>query len=151
LEGLFAVGQRIFRDLGMPPPACLIDPIPSVGKVGKRQALKNAGMLGTALREDGHMVGNDLTGADFMLWFPLYLAHLRCWFEDVPGIFAYVERIAALPAFQAALAHTHAYMQNMRTSTPEFPSFGSTEALIPAVSQRTKGTGSATWKRQASR
>jgi glutathione S-transferase len=130
-EGLFAVHQRIFWDHAAAPPACIIDPVPRVGEEGKRQAIKYSGMLEAALRDNGYMVGDDLTGADFMLCFPLYLAHLRGWFENLPKIRAYIERFTARPAFQAALADSLAYMTRMRSSTPEFPSFRSTEALIP--------------------
>jgi len=131
-EGLFAVHQRIFWDHCAPPPGCIIDPIPSVGLEGKRQAIRYAGMLEAALHDDGFMVGDELTGADFMLCFPLYLGNLYDWFATLPRIKAYVGRIAARPAFQAAIADTMAALGTMRTKPPEFPSFRSTEALIGA-------------------
>ena len=58
-EGLFAVHQRIYWDHCAPPPGCILEPIPSVGREGKRQALRYARMLEGALREDGFVVGDD--------------------------------------------------------------------------------------------
>ena len=131
-EGLFAVHQRIFWDHCAPPPGCIIDPIPSIGEEAKRQAIRYAGMLEAALRDDGFVVGHDLTGADFMLCFPLYLADLYGWFAGLPRIKAYIGRITARPAFQKAIADTMVALGKMRTEPPEFPSFRSTEALIGA-------------------
>lgn len=127
-EGLFAVHQRIFWDHCAPPPGCIIDPIPSVGEEARRQAIRYAGMLENTLRDRGWIVGDELTGADFMLSFPLYLANLQGWFETLPRTAAYVGRIAARPAFARAIADTLAHLGAMRTRTPEFPSFRSTEA-----------------------
>lgn len=129
-EGLFAVHQRIFWDHCAPPPGCILDPIPSVGEEARRQAIRYAGMLESALRDNGWMVGDELTGADFMLSFPLFLANLYGWFETLPRITAYIGRIGARPAFQRAIADTVARMQKMRREAPEFPSFRSTEALL---------------------
>ncbi|MBB3862173.1 glutathione S-transferase [Novosphingobium hassiacum] len=128
-EGLFAVHQRIFWDHCAPPPGCILDPVPSVGEEARRQAIRYAAMLETALREDGWMVGDTLTGADFMLCFPLFLANLYGWFETLPRIAAYVGRIAARPAFQRAIADTVVCMTEMRKGTPEYPSFRGTETL----------------------
>jgi len=129
-EGLFAVHQRIFWDHCAPPPGCIIDPVPSVGEEGKRQAIKYAGMLEKALGEDGFIVGRELTGADFMLCFPLFLANLYDWFAEMPRIKAYVGRFSARPAFQPAIADTLEYLGKMRKREPEFASFRSTEALV---------------------
>ncbi len=134
-EGLFAVHQRIYWDHCAPPPGCIIDPIPSVGEEARRQAIRYAGMLEAALRDDGWMVGDGLTGADFMLSFPLFLANMLGWFESLPRTAAYIGRIAGRPAFASAIADTLAYLGTMRRRVPEFPSFRSTEALaIPAIS-----------------
>jgi glutathione S-transferase len=129
-EGLFAVHQRIFWDHCAPPPGCIIDPIPSVGEEARRQAIRYAGMLEAALGNDGWIVGDHLTGADFMLCFPLFLANLYGWFGNLPRIAAYVGRIAARPAFARAIADTVSRMEDMRRNPPEFPSFRSTEALV---------------------
>lgn len=126
-EGLFAVHQRIFWDHCAPPPGCILDPIPRVGLEGKRQALRYARMLEGALRDDGYVVGDSLTGADFMLCFPLFLANLYGWFEELPKIRAYVERISGLPAFRTAIADTQTYLRQMRATPPGFPSFRSAE------------------------
>lgn len=131
-EGLFAVHQRIYWDHCAPPPGCIIDPIPSVGEEAKRQAIRYAGMLESALRDDGWIVGDELTGADFMLSFPLYLAHMLGWFEALPRTAAYVGRIAARPGFGRAIADTLEFLGAMRTQTPSFPSFRSTEAPAAA-------------------
>lgn len=128
-EGLFAVHQRIFWDHCAPPPGCILDPIPSVGEEARRQAIRYAGTLDAALREDGWIVGDTLTGADFMLCFPLFLANLYGWFETLPRIAAYVGRIAARPAFQRAIADTIVCMGEMRKGVPEYSSFRATEAL----------------------
>ena len=76
-----------------------------------------------------------LTGADFMLSFPLLLGNMLGWFESLPRTAAYIGRIAGRPAFASAIADTLAYLGTMRRRVPEFPSFRSTEALaIPAIS-----------------
>lgn len=126
-EGLFAVHQRIYWDHCAPPPGCILNPIPAVGQEAKRQALRYARMLEGALREEGYVVGDTLTGADFMLSFPLFLAHLEGWFENLPRIQAYIGRIAALPAFQAAIADTLVFLQSMSTMPLSCPSFRSAE------------------------
>lgn len=130
-EGLFAVHQRIYWDHCAPPPGCIVDPIPSVGKEARRQAIRYAGMLESALRDEGWMVGDDLTGADFMLSFPLFLADMLGWFDTLPRTAAYIRRIAKRPAFGRAIADTLVYLGAMQSRTPEFPSFRSTEALGP--------------------
>lgn len=129
-EGLFAVHQRIFWDHCAPPPGCIVEPIPSVGLEARRQAIRYAGMLEAALRDDGWIVGDELSGADFMLCFPLCLANLYGWFETLPRISAYIGRINARPAFAAIMAETMEYLGELRGSEPEFPSFRSTEALV---------------------
>ena len=126
-EGLFAVHQRIFWDHCAPPPGCILDPIPSVGLEAKRQAIRYAGMLENALRDHGFVVGDGLTGADFMLCFPLYLANLYGWFEAMPRIRAYVHRFSSRPAFTAAIADTVERMKEMRSGKPQYPSFRSAE------------------------
>lgn len=131
-EGLFAVHQRLFWDHVAPPPACIEEPIKSVGIEGMRQAIKYSVQVEDALRDDGYMVGDDLTAADFMLCFPLYLGNLANFFESRPKIRAYVERFSSRPAFKTALADTMAFLQKMATEKPEFQSFRATEALIDA-------------------
>jgi glutathione S-transferase len=126
-EGLFAVHQRIFWDHCAPPPGCILNPVPSVGLEGKRQALRYARMLEGALRGDGFIVGDSLSGADFMLCFPLFLANLYGWFDELPKIKAYVGRFSALPAFRTAITDTLTYLQQMRATPPRFPSFRSAE------------------------
>jgi glutathione S-transferase len=122
-EGLFAVHQRIYWDHCAPPPGCILDPIPSVGEEGKRQAIRYARMLEGALRKDGFIVGDGLTGADFMLSFPLFLANLGGWFETLPNTRAYVERFSARPAFQDAIADTMVCLQQMMTDPAPLASF----------------------------
>ena len=127
-EGLFAVHQRIYWDHCAPPPGCILDPIPSVGQEGKRQAVRYARMLENALQPDGFAVGNDLTGADFMLCFPLFLANLSGWFEGLPRIRSYVARFSARPAFKDAIADTMAWFGEMASRSTPLPSFRSTES-----------------------
>jgi len=122
-EGLFAVHQRIFWDHCAPPPGCLINPIPSVGEEAKRQAIRYAEMLEKSLGTSGFVVGDSLTGADFMLCFPLFLASLSGWFANLPKIAAYVERIAERPAFKLAIADTLECLQQMAETEPLEPSF----------------------------
>jgi glutathione S-transferase len=129
-EGLFGVHQRIYWDHCAPPPGCLINPVPSVGQEAKLQAIRYAGMLESQLREDGWIVGSDLTGADFMLSFPLFLANLEGWFQDMPKTMAYIARFSERKQFQDAIADTLQTLQAMATTPPAFPSFRSTE-LIP--------------------
>ena len=126
-EGLFAVHQRIYWDHCAPPPGCILDPIPSVGQEAKRQAVRYAQMLEGALREDGFVVGDELTGADFMLSFPLFLANLSGWFNAAPKISSYVARFSARPAFQDAIADTIAWFRAMAARSTPLPSFRSTE------------------------
>jgi len=126
-EGLFAVHQRIYWDHCARPPGCIIDPIPSVGQEAKRQALRYAGMLEAALRDDGFIVGDGLTGADFMLSFPLLLANLEGWFKNLPKIRAYVERFAARPAFQEAIADTLVCLRKIASDPAPLPSYRSLE------------------------
>ncbi|NWK97854.1 hypothetical protein DM806_19780 [Sphingobium lactosutens] len=105
-ESLFAIHQRIYWDHCAPFPAGLEFPVPHIGHEAKAAALKYLDMLEDVLREDGFVVGNDLTGADFMLCFPLYLASLENWLDGHPKTAAYVQRIVARPKFQAAIADT---------------------------------------------
>jgi glutathione S-transferase len=105
-EGNFAIQQRYFWDHSVPMPACISEPIDSIGMEGMRQAIKYSLQLELALRETGFVVGDDLTAADFMLSFPIYLADKAGWFTSRPKIRAYIQRILARPAFQAAIADT---------------------------------------------
>lgn len=126
-EGLFGVHQRIYWDHCAPPPGCVINPVRSVGQEAKLQAIRYAGMLEGQLEEDGWVIGNGLTGADFMLSFPLFLANLEGWFQDLPKTAAYIARFSARKAFQDAIADTLQTLQAMAANTPAFPSFRSTE------------------------
>ena len=120
-EGNIAIYQRYFWDHMTPPPACLIDPIKSVGLEGIKQVVKYSYQAEIALRDTGYMVGDDLTGADFMLCFPLYLGNMARFFETRPKIQAYVQRIAERPAFQVAIADT---LEALKTLfTPDAQSF----------------------------
>ena len=120
-EGNFAIYQRYFWDHLTPPPACVLDPIKAVGEEGVKQAIKYSYQAEIALRDTGFMVGDDMTGADFMLCFPLFLGNLAKMFETRPKIRAYVGRIAARPAYQAAIADT---MEALKTLfTPDARSF----------------------------
>lgn len=105
-ESLFATHQRIYWDHCIPFPAGLANPVPHIGLDAKEAALDYLGMLEQALGDDGYMVGDDLTGADFMLCFPLYLASLEGWFVNHPKTAAYVDRIARRPKFASAIADT---------------------------------------------
>jgi glutathione S-transferase len=128
-EGLFAVHQRMYWDHGIGAPGCIndIDKVPSVGEYGKRYAIRYAIMVERALRDDGFMVGDDLTGADFMLCHPLFLANLENWFADLPRIKAYVDRFAARPAFKAALEDTMLALEKFTDPSQTFESFRSFE------------------------
>lgn len=106
-EGNFAIYQRYFWDHCTPPPACVENPDPAIGQEGMRQAIKYSYQVEEALRDTGYMVGDDLTAADFMLCFPLVLGKMAGFFENRPKILAYVDRISARPAYQAALADTN--------------------------------------------
>ncbi|MCK8683276.1 glutathione S-transferase family protein [Pseudomonas umsongensis] len=105
-ESLFAIHQRIYWDHCAPFPAGLANPVPHVGIDAKQAALGYLGMLEQALGDDGYMVGDDLTGADFMLCFPLYLASLEGWLVNHPKTRAYIERIACRPKFAPVIADT---------------------------------------------
>ncbi len=126
-EGLFAIHQRMYWDHSIPAPGCIIDTVPSVGEYGKRYAIRYATMVERALRDDGFMVGNELTGADFMLSHPLFLANLENWFADLPKIRAYVDRFAARPAFKAAIEDTMLELGKFADPSQKFMSFRSFE------------------------
>jgi glutathione S-transferase len=126
-EGLFAVHQRTYWDHCARPPGCILNPIPSVGQEGKRQALRCARMLENALAKDGFMVGEELTGADFMLSFPLLLANLEGWFEGLPKIQSYVRGFSARPAFEEAIGDTLACLYRIATDPTPRPSYRSME------------------------
>lgn len=105
-ESLFAIHQRTFWDHCTPPPACVEHPIPKLGIEGRDAALACLPALEAGLSEDGFAVGSDLTGADFMLSFPLYLADRMQWFAGFPRIQAYIDRIKQRPKFREAVADT---------------------------------------------
>lgn len=127
-EGNFAIYQRYYWDHLTPPPACVTDPVKPVGEEGVKQAIKYSYQAEKALRDTGYMVGDDLTGADFMLCFPFFLGNLGGMFETRPKIRAYAKRIAARPAFQVAIADT---MEALKTLfTPDAQSFRVHEEAI---------------------
>lgn len=128
-EGNFAIYQRYFWDHSVPAPACVIDTIPSVGEEGRKQAIKYSYQLELALRDTGYAVGDDLTAADFMLCFPLYLADLAGWFGTRPKIRAYVQRLLDRPAFRAAVKDTEECLETLFVE-PEFKSFRVPEAEV---------------------
>lgn len=57
----------------------------------------------TSLENSGYFVGEALTGADIMMSFPLEAAATRADLSALPHITAFLERIHARPAYQAAL------------------------------------------------
>lgn len=57
----------------------------------------------TSLEKTGYFVGEALTGADIMMSFPLEAAATRADLSAMPHITAFLERIHARPAYQAAL------------------------------------------------
>jgi len=105
-ESLFAFDQRMYRDHCVPFPAGLKEPVRKVGLDAKKVSIGYLHMLEDALGDDGYVVGKNLTGADFMLWFPLYLAGRDGWLVDDPKVSSYIARIASLPNFKAAIADT---------------------------------------------
>lgn len=111
-ESLFAIHQRIYWDHCVPFPAGLENPTPQVGMDAKAAALRYLDMFENAVGKDGYIVGDDLTGADFMLSFPFYLASLEGWFENHPNTAAYVNRITARPHFAPILEETEAIVRH---------------------------------------
>jgi glutathione S-transferase len=69
------------------------------------------------------VVGDTLTGADFMLSFPVYTANVAGWFETLPKIRAYAARLAARPAFQQAIEDFAPYVEKMFGAPAAFESF----------------------------
>lgn len=112
-EGNFAIQQRYFWDHSVPFPACISEPIDSVGQEGKRQAIKYSLQLELALRDTGYAVGDDLTAADFMLSFPIYLANNAGWFKTRPKIQAYLKRITDRPAWKTAISDTEEFTSTL--------------------------------------
>lgn len=80
-----------------------------------------------ALRDDGYLVGDNLTGADFMMCFPLYLADQAGFFPTRPKIRAYVQRLLDRPAFKAAIQDTEDLLETLFLD-PELKSFRVPEA-----------------------
>lgn len=105
-ESIPAIHQRAYWDHCAPPPGCGPNPIPEVGREGRRGFIRCLDMIERDLREDGFMVGDDLTGADFMLSFPLYLANFDHWLKDHPRTKAYLKRISRREKFQFAVKDT---------------------------------------------
>lgn len=126
-EGLFAIHQRMYWDHGIPPPGCIEHTVPSVGEYGKRYAIRYASVLERALRDDGFMVGDALSGADFMLCYPLFLANKEGWFEALPKIRGYLHRITSRPAFEHAIADTMQQLAHLRKNHQSMPSWRSFE------------------------
>lgn len=126
-EGVFAVHQRMYWDHGIPTPGSLEHTVPGVGEYAERYCIRYAGMLERALREDGFMVGDQLTGADFMLCFPLFTGNMRNWFDKLPKIRAYLSRITSRPAFQYAIADTMEALIHLRDQQGKMPSWRSFE------------------------
>ncbi|SCW99137.1 MULTISPECIES: glutathione S-transferase family protein [unclassified Pseudomonas] len=110
-ESLFAIYQRIYWDHCMPFPAGLKERVPKVGLDAKKRAIEYLQMLEDALGDEGYVVGPEPTGADFMLCFPLYLAHSDGWLIDHPKTARYVLRIAARPKFVEAIADSLAVIK----------------------------------------
>lgn len=105
-ESLPAIHQRAFWDHCAPPPGCGPNPIPEVGREGRRAFIKCLDMIERDLRDDGFMVGDELSGADFMLCFPLYLGNFDNWLRGHPKTKAYLARITAREKFQVAIRDT---------------------------------------------
>ena len=64
---------------------------------------EHANWWNASLQESGHFVGDQLTGADIMMSFPLEAAATRADLSELPHITAFLERIHARPSYQAAL------------------------------------------------
>lgn len=79
------------------------------------------------MAQNGRIVGDGLTGADFMLSFPLALSYFQGWFEMLPAIHASVARILARRALQFAITDTLDYLQRIQTATPPMPSYRENE------------------------
>lgn len=110
-ESLFAIHQRVYWDHCAPFPAGLADPTPHVGLEAKAAALRYLDMFEAAIGDRPYIVGDRLTGADFMLSFPFYLASLEGWFEKHPNTAAYTARLTAHPKFVPTLAETEAVVR----------------------------------------
>lgn len=67
--------------------------------------------LESELRPSGHFVGDELTGADIMLSFPIELAMLKGNRGRWPKLAAFVDAMHARPAWQRALAKGGRYFQ----------------------------------------
>ncbi len=102
-ESLLAIHQRIYWDHCAPPPGCIADPVPRLGHESRDAAIMVLGMLEKALGDSDFLLG-DLSGADFMMSFPLFFAARDGWLAGLPKVGAYYERMAARPAFQTAVA-----------------------------------------------
>jgi len=118
----------MFWDHCTPPPGCIVNPIRSVGEEGKHQAIRYAQILEAAPRRATTVSSwANAWGGHFMLGFPLYLASLRQWFENLWKIRANVERFSASPAFQTAIADTIVCLQRMYADASPIASFSCTE------------------------
>lgn len=104
-ESLLAIHQRIYWDHCAPPPGCISEPVPRVGHEARDAAIRCLGMLEAALGDNGFVVGA-LSGADFMLSFPLFFASQDGWLQGLPKTASYFRRIQARPAFASAVDDT---------------------------------------------
>ena len=118
-ESLFAIYQRIYWDHCAPFPAGLANPTPHVGLEAKAAALRYLDMFETAIGDRPFIVGNGLTGADFMLAFPFYLALLEGWLGGHPNTTAYVAGLIAHPKFGPTLAETEAVVRHFEALKAE--------------------------------
>lgn len=103
-ESLPAIHQRAFWDHCAPPPGCGPIPTPEIGREGRRAYMRCLDILERHLADDGFIVGEDLTGADFMVGYTLYYANFDHWLRNHPKTKAYLDRLAARPEFDAAIA-----------------------------------------------
>lgn len=110
-ESLFAIHQRVYWDHCSPFPAGLADPTPHVGLEAKAAALRYLDMFEQAIGDRPFIVGDHLTGADFMLVFPFYLASLEGWFENHPKTAAYIAGLIAHPKIRPSLEETEAVVR----------------------------------------
>ncbi len=69
----------------------------------------NLQFVESRLQDRSWFCGEQLTGADFQMSFPLEAVVARGGAEEFPNIKAYVEKFQARPAYQAALAKGGAY------------------------------------------
>ncbi len=108
LMPLFVMGL-VFERLSQPPMPLLLRPVGGLIGAGVRKSFieprlgQNLAFIEDELGRSTWFAGEELSGADVQMSFPLEAAAARGGIDDYPRIRAFVERVHARPAYRRAL------------------------------------------------